>query len=258
MNRGKATVLFDLDGVVYLGNQGVPGAGQALAETEQSGHQVLFCTNNSYRTRDATAVKIARTTGYPARREQVINSAMAAAHLIKDNPLPSYVLGGPGIVEALEGIGAEAVEDWREAKVVLIGFAPHLTYDHLRDACQAVWAGAKLIATNTDPSFPTDKGDWPAAGSLVAAVEYATGLTAVDAGKPHPPMIELVRSHITSGKVLMVGDRPGTDLEIAANAGWYSVLALSGVTKTPPTSSQPDAVINSIADLTALLEAMDL
>ena len=257
MKTGGITLLFDLDGVVYLGSRGVPGAGRALAETEQRGHQVLFCTNNSSRTKAAAAQKIHRTTGYPARVDQVFTSAMAAAHLLAKTPLPSFVLGGPGIVEALEGIGAEVVEDWRKARAVLIGYAPHLSYELLRDACQAVWAGARLIATNTDPSFPTDQGIWPAAGAIVAAVEYATGRQAEAAGKPHPPMIGLLGKKISGTKVIVVGDRPETDLQMAAEAGWYSVLALSGVTKTPTPSPPPDAVIDSIDNLGDLLDEFE-
>ena len=254
MRAGGATVIFDLDGVVYLGDRGVPGAGQALAEIERGGRQVLFCTNNSNRTRAVTAEKIRRATGYAPRGEQVFSSAMAAARLLIEDPVPSLVLGGPGIVEALEGAGAEVVEDWRRARAVLVGFSPHLTYELLRDACRAVWAGARLIATNTDPSFPTDQGLWPAAGALVAAVEYATGRTAVAAGKPHRPMIEVLEGAISSDKVVMVGDQPHTDLQLAANAGWYAVLALSGATRTPPSSPRPDAVVESIAALPNLLD----
>lgn len=259
MSGRGMNVLFDLDGVVYLGDQGISGAGQALTGVERRGCQVLFCTNNSSRTRAATARKINRTTGYPARVDQVITSAMAAAHLLAEESLPlsSFVLGGPGIVEALEGIGSEVVEDWRKAEAVVIGFAPHLSYDLLRDACQAVWAGARLLATNTDPSFPTDQGIWPAAGSIVAAVEYATGQQAEAAGKPHQPMIDLVLKNTSGEKTVMVGDRPETDLQMAADAGWHSVLALSGVTKTPPSSPRIDTVIDSIADLGNLLDRLE-
>ena len=256
MKTTDLSLLFDLDGVVYLGDQGVPGAGEALAEAEQRGHQVLFCTNNSSRTRAAATQKIHRTTGYQALEDQVITSAMAAAHLLADDPLPCYVLGGPGIGEALEGIGAEVVDDWREAKAVVIGFSPHLTYELLRSACQAVWNGAKLIATNTDPNFPTNQGLWPAAGAIVAAVEYATGQTALPAGKPHLPMIQIAKKKISSPQVIMVGDRIETDLQMAVSAGWYAVLALSGVTRKPPVSPQPDAVIKSIADLGGLLDKL--
>ena len=249
MSTCRGTVILDLDGVVYLGREGVRGAAQVLTGIERRGYEGLFCTNNSSRTKAACAEKIRRTTGYPARIEQVFTSAMAAAHLLREERPPSLVVGGPGIVEALEGIAAPVVKDWREAKAVVIGFASQLTYGLLRDACQAVWAGARLIATNTDPSFPTDEGIWPAAGSIVAAVEYATGQKAVVAGKPQEPMIQLIRERVSTKRVMMVGDRPETDLQLAANAGWYSVLALSGVTKTPPSSPRPDAVVESIADL---------
>jgi 4-nitrophenyl phosphatase len=250
-------VIFDLDGVVYLGRVGVEGAGRALSDVEQRGYRVLFCTNNSSRTRSAAMDKIRRATGYPARIDQVFTSAMAGAQLLREQRPPSLVLGGPGIVEALQRIGAPVVDDWREARAVVVGLAPQLTYDLLRQACQAVWAGARLIATNTDPCFPTDQGMWPAAGSIVAAVEYATGQPAQTAGKPHQPMIDVLKEHVSSEKVIMVGDQPGTDLQMAVNAGWYSVLTLSGATKTPPDSPRPDAVIDSIVHLPTLLADLE-
>lgn len=257
MNTAAGTVIFDLDGVVYLGNKGVPGAGKTLTEIEQRGYQVLFCTNNSSRTRSAAAQKILRATGYSARVDQVFTSAMAAARLLLPDRPPSVILGGQGIVEALEEIGVEVVEDWRQAGAALVGFPPNLSYERLRDVCRAVWAGARLIATNTDRSFPTDDGIWPAAGAVVAAVEYATGQRAQAAGKPHPSMIRLLSEHLSSSKVIMVGDRPDTDLQMAANAGWYSVLALTGVTAIPPSSPAPDAVVDSIATLGKLLDRLE-
>ena len=259
MKTDMGTVIFDLDGVVYLGREGVPGAARALTEVERRGYQVLFCTNNSSRTRAAAVQKIHKTTGFPARLEQVFTSAMAAAHLLAHQPSPSLVVGGPGIVEALESIGAEVVTDWRRARAVLVGFSPHLTYELLRDACQAVWNGASLIATNLDPCFPTHEGMWPAAGSIVAAVEYATGQKARAAGKPQEPMIRVLRQNISGAgeKVVMVGDQPTTDLQMAANAGWYSVLALSGATKEAPSSPRPDAVVESIASLGVVLDRFE-
>ncbi len=257
MKAPAGTVIFDLDGVIYLGDVGVRGAEKALTEIEQRGYKVLFCTNNSSRTPLATAQKIRRATGYPARVEQVFTSAMAATRLLLPDLPPSLVLGGPGIVEALEEIGVEVVGDWQNAKAVVVGFTPQFSYELLRDACRAVWKGARLIATNTDPSFPTDEGIWPAAGALVAAVEYATGQSAQPAGKPHGPMIRLLQEHLSPGRVVMVGDRAETDLQMAANAGWYSVLALSGVSKSPPSSPQPDAVVQSVAALPSLLDHLD-
>ena len=89
----------------------------------------------------ATAQKIRRATGYPARVEQVFTSAMAATRLLLPDLPPSLVLGGPGIVEALEEIGVEVVGDWQNAKAVVVGFTPQFSYELLRDACQAVWKG---------------------------------------------------------------------------------------------------------------------
>ncbi len=257
MKASTGTVIFDLDGVVYLGDEGVPGAREALTETEQRGYQVMFCTNNSSRTQSEAAQKILRATGYPARVDQVFTSAMAAARLLAPDRPPSLVLGGQGVVSALGEVGIEVVSDWRKAEAAVVGFPPQLTYEILRDVCRAVWAGARLIATNTDPSFPTDQGIWPAAGAVVAAVEYATGQKAQTAGKPHQPMINLLLEHLSPGRVVVVGDRPETDLQMANNAGWYSILALSGVTKTPSSAPRPHAAVESIAELGRLLDELD-
>jgi HAD superfamily hydrolase (TIGR01450 family) len=251
------TVVCDLDGVVYLGRDGIEGAGEALRRLEAGGRRVVFATNNSSRTRASTAAKIISATGFPAREEQVVSSAMAAAALLEPSRPRCLVVGGDGIREALSARGVPTVDDRRLAEAVVVGFNPETCYADLRDASLAVRAGARLVATNGDATFPTAEGPWPGAGAIVAAIEVATGVAAEVAGKPHRPMGDLILAGAEEGPVWMVGDRPDTDLALAVEMGWHSVLVLTGVTRDPdevPQGLRPDVVLGSLAELPDVLD----
>ena len=249
--RGEGgNVICDLDGVVYLGAQPVPGAGEALRELEDLGFHLIFCTNNSYRPAEEVAARVSQISGYPAHPRQVVGSADAAAALLAEEAPPTLVLGGPGIQRALEAVGVRRVETGREAEAVVVGLDHDLSYGRLKEAVLAVQAGARLVATNDDPTYPTAEGEWPGAGAIVAAVERATGVTAEVAGKPHPAMRRLLRSRLAPGPVWVVGDRVETDLAMGFAEGWRTVLVHTGVSHTaegldPP----PDLVLPSLAEL---------
>ncbi len=242
--------------MLYLGDEGVPGAADALQRLEVAGMRILFVTNNSSRPRRAVADKICRLSGYPAQPEQVLNSAQATALLLAEERPQCLVVGGDGIGEALAVRGIAVTTDWQSAEAVVVGFDPQATYAKLRDASLAVQAGARLVATNLDATFPTSAGLWPGAGALVAALETATGRTAEAAGKPHAPMRALVREHLGPGAVWVVGDRADTDLAMGKAEGWATVLALSGVVRHQdevPPELKPDVVVNSLRELPAAL-----
>ena len=248
----RSTLVFDLDGVVYLGDEEIAGAGHALKELDAAGHQMLFCTNNSSRTRAQSAAKITRVTGYPARLDQIASSSIAAVHLLVPGQ-EVIVIGGDGVREAVEQAGATVVQGER-ADAVLVGIDPDFDYQSLHRASAAVRAGAQFIATNRDVTYPTPTGLRPGAGSLVAAVETASGVVPQNAGKPGPTMRALLRSMIECERVVMIGDRPDTDLAMAHIEGWVSVLVLTGVTPSAEgVDPTPDHVVASIAEVPALL-----
>jgi 4-nitrophenyl phosphatase len=248
-------LVCDLDGVLYLGEQVVPGTLPALLELEAAGFRLLFCTNNSSPTAGDVVAKLRKVVGYPAAEHQVASSAQAAASLLAGDGSPCYVLGGAGIVQALAEAGLTVTENWKEARTVVVGVAFDLTYDKLRDAASAVRAGARFIATNLDATYPTSAGQWPGAGSIVAAVEVASGRKAEPAGKPYPPMRELIRSKLAPGTVWVVGDRVDTDLAMAAaEDGWLGALVLSGVSPSAAgLDPQPDLVAPDLAGFAALV-----
>lgn len=246
-----SAIVCDLDGVVYLGDEGIPGAGDTLASLAEAGHRLLFCTNNSSRTRVAVADKIRRLTGFEVDPESVLSSARAAARLVRGEATSAFVVGGDGIHEALSDEGIERTDDWRRADTVVVGLDVHFDYDRLAGAARAVRNGARLVATNHDATYPTPTGLLPGAGSIVAAVEVAAGCTAEVAGKPHDPMRRLVRERCGEDRVWVVGDRIDTDLAMAFEEGWGSVLVLTGVSGPADAEHEPapDLVLDSVADL---------
>jgi glycerol-1-phosphatase len=250
------TWVLDLDGVVWLADQPLPGAADAVARLRAAGERVLFVTNNSYPVVADQEAKLARI-GIPAQGD-VMTSAMAAAGLVEAGQRV-LVAGGPGIREAVTARGAAAVdagdpaaEDAAAVDVVAVGFHPEFDYERLRRAARAVDAGARLVATNDDATYPTPDGPIPGGGSLVAAVAYATGVTPIVAGKPHAPIADLVRA--VGGDVgTVVGDRPETDGAFAGTLGYRFALVLTGVTQPGdlPVEPVPDVVADSLAALVA-------
>lgn len=250
-------VVLDLDGVVYRGTDTVPGAEVALRWLADR-HRVVFATNNSSRTPEQVADKIRSVTGFPADPGSVVTSALAAAHIAE--PRPTLVVGGDGIRTALGARGIEVVGG-PNAKQVVTGIDFGLTYDTLRVATTALSDGARWIATNTDATFPAGDGEWPGAGAIVAALAAGSGRSPEVAGKPHRPMIDLIGSLVEGCRVVVVGDRPETDLAMAKDAGWTAVLALSGVTRDPatvPAHFAPDAAVASLSELPTALERLGM
>ncbi len=257
-SRLAGNIVCDLDGVVYRGEAEVNGAGRALSLLAGAGYRIVFATNNSSRTDAEVAAKIEAVSGFPAGIDQIVTSARAAAVLLGSDPLNVYVVGGEGLRVAVADAGHEIVSTGGAAQAVVMGFDRRLTYDRIKEATIAVRSGARFIASNLDKTLPVaGDGIWPGAGSLVAAVEAASGRIAEPAGKPYAPMRGLIETRLGPGPVWAVGDRPETDLELGRRAGWTTVLVLSGVTGVDAAEQAgADVTLSSIADLPAALSAV--
>lgn len=240
--------VLDLDGVVYSGDEVLPGAGETLRFLDRAGHRIVFCTNNSSRTRGDIAKKISRLTGFETSENQVLNSAEAAAMLIGPTDARTLIVGGLGVHEALVPLGIRDTPEGVLPDLVVVGLDVDLSYDKLAIATLALREGARFVATNRDVTFPTPRGEMPGAGSIVALLETASGREAECAGKPHRPMRDLIRSRAEGSPITVVGDRPETDLEMAYAEGWRSVLVLTGVAKEAE-GSRADLVVPTIGDL---------
>ena len=228
------TVLCDLDGVVWLAHQPIPGAVDAISRLQRSGRQVLFVTNNSAALVADNEAALQRI-GIDARGA-VISSAMAAASMVEAGERV-LVSGGGGIVEAIEAVGASAVRTTENDvegpfDAVVAGLDRAFDYQRLRTAGRAVLNGARLIGTNRDSTFPTPDGLEPGGGSLVAAIAAVGGVAPTFAGKPEQAMADLVlaRAGTPASALLMVGDRADTDGLFAQRIGCRFALVESGVT----------------------------
>jgi glycerol 3-phosphatase-2 len=258
----KGVVVLDLDGVLYLDSHGVPGAGEALRRLEGAGWRLLFATNNSTKTPAIVARHIRERTGFAARREDAVTSAMAAATFAASTARSALVVGSDALRSEVEAAGVRVVDTGPTSPdAVIVGLDTGVTYRDIDRAARAIRAGAAFIATNVDPTYPTPDGLAPGAGSIVAAVATASGAHPISCGKPGEVFSALILEKLPSGgghPVWVVGDRPDTDIALAKAHAWSSVLVLSGVTTADdevPPEYTPDAIAASIVEVPAIIDA---
>lgn len=243
-----ATWALDLDGVLWRGDQPIPGAAGAVARLRAAGSRVVFLTNNAGATVAEHAAKL-EGMGIGVGPDDLLTSAQAAATLLAPGST-ALPCAGEGVREALAAAGVRMVEQ-TPADAVVVGWHRTFDYDGLARAADAVRAGARLIGTNEDATYPTPGGLLPGAGALLAAVATASGVAPEVAGKPHAPMLRLIAERV--GRVdAVVGDRPSTDGALARALGARFALVLSGVTPAAGASRAdpaPDVVAPDLAAL---------
>ena len=180
----RGTWVLDLDGVIWLAGRPIPGADEAVARLRGAGVRVLFATNNSAPTRAQLRRQLAHC-GITAPDADLLRSADVAAGLLAPGS-SAVVLGDDGIVEALAARGVIVVPEG-PADAVVVGLTRTFTYDTVRVAATAVRAGARLVGTNEDATFPTPEGLVPGAGALLAAVATAAERGARGGRQAAPP-----------------------------------------------------------------------
>ena len=252
MNRPAAYIL-DLDGVVYHGRTVIPGACKSIDRLRSSGSRVIFLTNNATRTREAIARRLV-DMGIPCDAGDVISSAYATSVYIKEKYGSStiYPIGEQGLIEELERAGHTI--NGLDADHVVAGLDREFTYGKLTRALELLMNGAGFIATNTDAMLPIEHGFLPGAGSMVAAIQAASGVVPDVVGKPNKPIMDVLLKEygLKSEECVMVGDRLETDILAGIRAGMRTVLVLtgaSGIEDIESSGIRPDTVLGSIADL---------
>jgi glycerol-1-phosphatase len=227
-------LLFDLDGVVYIGPDPVPHAAEAIADARAAGLSCGYVTNNASRSAQSVVDHLVGI-GVPARLEDVVTSPQAAVSLLADY-VPSgsrvLVIGGSGISEALVDGGYLPVQRLADdPAAVMQGFSPDLSWRDLAEATFAVRAGLPWIATNPDLTFPAPGGIAPGNGALVQVVAQTAGRRPdAVAGKPEPPLLREAIARTAAVRPLMVGDRLDTDIAAGTRVGIPSLLVFTGVT----------------------------
>lgn len=223
--------LFDLDGVLYLGPEPVTGAPEAVTGLHDHGVRVGFVTNNAARTPKAVADQL-RGFGITCEESDVVTSAQAGARLLSErfgSGARVLAVGGDGLYQALSDLGLIAVSSADDQPVAVIqGYDPGLSWDMITEAALAIRRGAVWVATNTDPTRPTERGLVPGNGAAVAAVRTAVETDPVVAGKPERPLLEETIRRIGSERPIFVGDRIDTDIAGAGTMDMDSMLVLTG------------------------------
>ena len=284
--------IFDMDGVLYRGSDLMPYAKQALERLRRAGWQVFFATNNSTATREEYVERLDRL-GLGGDAEHIVTSAYATAHYLErldPKPKDVFVVGADGLraeihatgiavrdasslpgiqppdAAAADGIDPGAMRRYLTslalpppADTVVVGLDLHLTYAKIAEAQRCVLAGARLIASNRDRAYPVEGRLLPGAGTIVAAIEVATGKTAVCIGKPEPFLFEEALRRAGERRAVVIGDSTDYDMVAAHRVGAAGVLILTGLTEESAVEhargdAVPDRVIRSLDELFTLPE----
>jgi len=230
--REKKGFICDMDGVIYHGNRLIPGVTEFVDWLNRENKQFLFLTNSSERSTLELRQKLLRM-GLDVGEEHFYTSALATARFLdrQAHGCSAYVIGAPGLYNALYEVGI-TINDI-DPDYVVVGETSAFNYDMILKAVELIQKGARLIATNSDLTAPSEKGIIPATRALVAPIELATGRTAYYVGKPNPLMMRtgLHKLGVHSAEAVMIGDRMDTDVVAGMETGLDTVLVLSGCTQ---------------------------
>ena len=251
--------MLDLDGVVYIGGEAVPGAAHHLEAARAAGQRLAFVTNNASRPPEDVATHL-RELGVEASTSDVVTSAQAAARVLRERFGPGAavaLLGGRGLEAALRAEELVPVAVGEPAIALVSGYGPNVLWREVMRAAVLVSDGLPWVASNTDLTIPTAYGTAPGHGVLVGALRDFSGVQPEVAGKPERPLLDETVRRMGGRRPLMVGDRLDTDIDGAVNAGYDSLLVMTGVTDLEqlvavPAGHRPTYVA---PDLGGLLEA---
>lgn len=252
-------LLIDLDGVVWIGREPVPGSAEALKTLLETGKRLVFVTNNPGKHPAAYAERLGEM-GVVVSAEQIVTAGMVVARLAGEaagDGGSAFVIGAKALKEMVAASGARVLEgeEGREAGAVVVSGHRGFDYGELLTAKRALDRGAALFATSHDPTMPFPGGEVPGTGAVLAAVETASGRRAEIAGKPERHLFEMAREALGECEsVAMAGDRLSSDITGGARAGLETILVLSGTTtreEAAAASPAPDFVLESLSGLLA-------
>lgn len=251
----QKSFILDMDGVVYTGSKLIEGTKTFLDRLKQGNYKYLFLTNNSYHTPTELKERLLKMGIEDITEDCFYTSAMALANFLKvqqPNGCSAYVIGGKGVRDELTRAGIEITS--HKPDYVIVGETEKYDYAAITEATLLIQEGAKFIATNSDLTGPSSRGEVPACGALVAPIEKVTGVPPYFLGKPNPIMMFLARKKlgVHSANCFMIGDRMDTDIVGGLESGMTSCLVLSGVTTTEIMHRfpyQPDYVFNNLGEI---------
>ncbi len=248
-------LISDMDGVLYLGDEPMPRLQEFVAFLRRQAIPFILATNNSSRTPQQYVDKLARM-GVEIFPHEILTSGQATARFLARQYPPGsrvHVFGMASLKQVITDAGFVLADD--DVAVVVASIDREITYEKLKRATQLIRGGARFIATNLDPTVPTEDGLAPGTGSMIAALQTASGVTPTAIGKPGAAMFELAMELMGAqpATTAMIGDRLDTDILGAQRAGLKTIFVLSGSNNR--TEAEPYAPDFIFDDLAALLDA---
>jgi len=245
--------LMDMDGVLVKGSTAIPGAARFIDRLNERGMPYLLLTNNPLYTPRDLAHRL-QLAGLAVSDERIFTSALATAMFVHQQRPDgkAYVIGESGLTSAIHDVGYVITDN--EPDYVILGETHGYNIAQITKAIRLVAEGARFIATNPDPSGPTEHGLVPACGAMAALIEKASGVAPFFVGKPNPLMMRTALNYlgVHSEETVMIGDRMDTDIVGAVSSGMQTILVLTGVTKREDVDRfpyQPTHIVDSIADV---------
>ena len=252
-SMAKKNFLIDMDGVLVHGAKMIPGADKFIESLIQDKRKFGILTNNSkYTTRDL-AHRL-KQSGLEIDESRIFTSAIATANFLGLQRAggTAFVIGEVGLAEAIHRQGF--VQTSIHPDFVVLGETFSYNLDQITKGIRLINEGSRFIATNPDPSGPSESGIVPATGAMAALIEKVTGKSAFFVGKPNPLMMRTALNHFNmhSEDTYMVGDRMDTDVLAGTSAGMETILVLSGSTKFEDIDQypyRPKHVLGSVAEI---------
>jgi 4-nitrophenyl phosphatase len=254
-------LILDMDGVLMRGNSPLPGVPELFSVLRSRSISVVVASNNSTPTIDQVLDRVNRA-GADADPSEILTSSLATADYLQQQ-MPGggrvFVVGEAGLFAAVADAGYEIAEDHRRVEAVVVGMCRDLTWEMLVQATLAIRAGARFIGTNPDPTFPSEIGIGPGAGTILAALRAASETEPVIIGKPEPHLFRaaLARLGTRIDETAVVGDRLETDILGGRNVGLTTILVLTGVTTSHDLSGSTIVPDWTFDDLHALRRALE-
>ncbi len=246
--------ISDMDGVIYKGKQLIPGAKKFVKHLLDSKAKFLFLTNNSEQTANELKDKLLVMGIEGLTESHFITAAMATAIFLQNQSerKTAYLIGGSGLSLEMQNVGFQITN--QNPEYVIIGKTKNFHYEMLKTASNLIRSGSRFIATNPDIIDPVEYGFEPACGSLIAAIEAASGKKPYIVGKPNSLMMTIAKKKLKvhSEDTIMIGDRMDTDIIGGLEAGMQTCLVLSGVSSKESLSEfpyKPDYIYESIAEI---------
>ena len=248
------SLIIDMDGVLYRGDQPIPGVAEFFQFLSDHSINYLCATNNPTLTPQQYTEKLARM-GVRVPPERILTSSLATAEYLSAQYPPGtrvFAVGETGLIEAFKA--SHFVLDDRDASVVVAGMDRQMTYDKLARATLLIRGGAAFVGTNPDKTLPVPEGEIPGAGSLLALLETASGVKPTVIGKPEQHLYQIALDRLQSSleETAAVGDRLETDILGAARMGLFSLLVLSGVStadEARTAANPPNLIFNDVGEL---------